>query len=221
MSRIVKASLVVLVTLTAVRPILGAEPVCAAPPGFVDTPHPLIAPAEQLVAHTEEIVINRSLAVVTKAIDKPLEKAIHKGGSLPGVSGTYLLTKGEFRAPGSRRITCLTDSSTLEEEILQNDRDDHSIRFRYVVWNYTSEKGRPVAYGVGDFHYLEIGAGRTHVSWTYSFKLKDGVFPGNLGALGRFLFRVGFLDRDYSAMMRGTLNGNKQEAEQRPIDNQK
>jgi hypothetical protein len=31
----------------------------------------------------------------------------------------------------------------------------------------------------------------TRVTWTYSFKLKADVFPGDLGALGRFLFRVG------------------------------
>jgi hypothetical protein len=52
------------------------------------------------------------------------------------------------------------------------------------------------------------------VTWTYSFKLKDDVFPGNLGGLGRFLFRVGFLDRDYAAMMRGVLGGYKTTAEE-------
>jgi hypothetical protein len=53
----------------------------------------------------------------------------------------------------------------------------------------------------------------TRVTWTYSFQLKDDVFPGELGALGRWLFRVGFLDREYAAMMRGVLDGYKTAAE--------
>jgi hypothetical protein len=52
------------------------------------------------------------------------------------------------------------------------------------------------------------------VIWTYSFTLKDDIFPGNLDGLGRFLFRVGFLDWDYAAMMRGVLNGYKTTAEE-------
>jgi hypothetical protein len=43
--------------------------------------------------------------------------------------------------------------------------------------------------------------------------LKDDVFPGELGALGQWLFRVGFLDREYAAMMRGVLEGYKTAAE--------
>jgi hypothetical protein len=58
--------------------------------------------------------------------------------------------------------------------------------------------------------------GRTHVVWTYSFKLKDHEFPGYLGALGRYLFRIDFLDQQYAAMMRGTLRAGKQNAEQQP-----
>lgn len=58
-------------------------------------------------------------------------------------------------------------------------------------------------------------AGRTHIVWTYSFKLKDHEFPGYLGALGRYLFRVGFLDRDYAAMMRSSLQAGKTTAEKR------
>jgi len=186
---------------------------CAPPPGFVDTPHPAIAPAEQLVSHTEEITIDRPLSVVLASLNKPLKDTIHKTSSLPGVSGDYMLTKGEFGMPGSRRLTCLTDGSTLEEEALVREQNSNSFRFRYVVWNYTSEKARPIDYGVGEFHYSDIGNGRTHVIWTYSFMLRRDRFPGYLGSVGRFLFRVGFLDRQYAAMMRGTLNGNKSGAE--------
>jgi hypothetical protein len=34
--------------------------------------------------------------------------------------------------------------------------------------------------------------------------------------LGRYLFRIGFLDRQYAAMMRGTLQAGKPAAEQQP-----
>ncbi len=57
---------------------------------------------------------------------------------------------------------------------------------------------------------------RTRVTWTYSFKLKGDIFPGNFGGFGGFLFRVGFLDRDYAAMMRSVLNGYKTTAEGQP-----
>ncbi len=51
----------------------------------------------------------------------------------------------------------------------------------------------------------DLGDGRTHVRWTYSFQLNRQRFPVYLGSFGDFLFRVGFLDRDYAQMMRRTL----------------
>jgi hypothetical protein len=165
------------------------------------------------VAHTEEITIGRPLAVVLGVVDKPIKDTFKKTGSLPIVSGEYQLTQSAFGTPGSRRITCLTDGSTLEEEVLQSERDSNSSRFRYIVWKYTTEKARPIEYGVGDFHFSQMDGGHTHITWVYSFKLKEHNFPGNLGALGRFLFRTYFLDREYADLMRGVLNGYKTDAE--------
>src|SRR5580658_7264891 len=93
-------------TLFAATTVMLAEPVpgCAPPPGFKDGPHPVIAPPEQLVSHSEEIIINRPLAVVSEAMTKPLNQTIHQSDSLPGVSGDYMLTPGVFGAPGSRHI---------------------------------------------------------------------------------------------------------------------
>jgi hypothetical protein len=187
--------------------------VCVPPSGFIDTPRPAIADAKDLVSHTEEITINRPLGEVLANSSKPLKDIIHKTSSLPGVSGDRMLTQGTFGAPGSRRLTCLTDGSTLEEEVLQRERTSNSFRFRYVVWNYTSESARPIVYGVGDFHDSDQGGGRTHVVWTYSFMLNRERFPGELGGFGRFLFRVGFLDRQYADMMRATLSGTKTNVE--------
>jgi hypothetical protein len=188
--------------------------VCVVPSGFVDTPHPTIATAKELVSHTEEITIDRPLAEALDGFNRPLKDSIHKSSSLPGVSGVHMLAQETFGAPGSRRLTCLTDGSTLEEEVLQRERTNNSFRFRYVVWNYTSESARPIVYGVGDFHDSDMGDGRTHVIWTYSFMLNRERFPGELGSFGRFLFRVGFLDRQYADMMRATLNGTKTNVEQ-------
>jgi hypothetical protein len=189
-------------------------PACAPPPGFRETPHPVIAPPEELVAHTEEILIGRPLSVVSDAMNKPLNQALRGTDSLPGVSGDFMLTKGPFGTPGSRHIVCLTDGTSVEEEALEREQTSSSGHFRYIVWNYRTPKARPIAYGVGEFRSVQIDNLHTGVTWTYSFKLKDDVFPGNLGGLGRFLFRVGFLDRDYAAMMRGVLGGYKTTAEE-------
>ena len=206
-------SAVVAFCMTASAQAAGTA-ACAPPPEFRDAPHPVIAPAEQLVAHTEEILIGRPLSVVSDAMHKPLNQALRGSDSLPEVSGDFMLTKGPFGTPGSRHIVCLTDGGRVEEQALEREETASSTHFRYIVWNYRTPKARPIAYGVGEFHSLQIDDSHTRVIWAYSFKLKEDVFPGNLGAVGRFLFRVGFLDRDYAAMMRGVLNGYKATAEQ-------
>jgi hypothetical protein len=194
----------------------AATPPCAPPPGFRDAPHPTIAPAEQLVSHTEEIIITRPYSVVSAAMNKPLDKTILQSDAFPGVSGDYMLTEGPFGPPGSRHLICLTDGTTTEEEALERDDSPTAGHFRYIVWNYTTPKARPVAYGVGEFKTVQIDASHTRITWTYSFKLKEDTFPGDLGALGRWLFRVSFLDRDYAAMMQGVLRGYQQAAEAHP-----
>jgi hypothetical protein len=190
---------------------------CAIPPGFIDTPHPPVAPVDQLDSHVEEIIINRQLSVAVSAADKPLQSVVHSTNSLPGVAGDINLTAGQFGVPGSRRLVCLSDGSTLEEQVLVREQDNHSYRFRYVVWNYTTAQARPIAYGLGEFLYSDMGDGSTRVHWTYSFALNRHRFPGYLGSFGDFLFRVGFLDRQYADLMRGTLKGLKTDAESGPV----
>jgi len=201
----------------AVTASAAASSACAPPPGFTDTPHPAIAPMEQLVSHTEETVIDRPLSVVSNAMNKPLNQVIRQSDSLPGVSGDFILTSGQFGAPGSRHIVCLTDGGSVEEQALEHEDNTTSGHFRYIVWNYQTPKARPIAYGVGEFRSQQIDGSHTRVTWTYSFSLKDDVFPGYLGEFGRWLFRVGFLDRDYAAMMRGVLSGYKTTAENQPV----
>jgi hypothetical protein len=192
--------------------VVGAAS-CAPPRGFHDGPHPVIASADQLVSHTEVIDIARPFSVVSDAMNKPLEKTITKSDSLPGVSGDYMLTQGKFGAPGSRHIVCLTDGTSTVEESLEREDSPTSSHFRYIVWNYSTPRAKPIEYGIGEFRTVQVDPGHTRITWTYSFKLKTDEFPGELGAAGRWLFRAYFLDRDYAAMMKGVLNGYKQGAE--------
>ncbi|MFZ0630476.1 MAG: SRPBCC family protein [Acidobacteriaceae bacterium] len=189
---------------------------CSPPPGFRDTPPPAIAPAGDLAAHTETIVIPRPLLVVRAAMNEPLSNAIRRSDSLPGVAGEFVLTGGSFGMPGSRRMVCLTDGSSTEEEVLEREDGPRAGHFRYVVWNYTTPKARPILYGVGEFRTVAIDAGHTRVTWTYAFQLRGDRFPGELGALGRWLFEVGFLDRDYASMMKSVLQGYADNAEKQP-----
>jgi hypothetical protein len=206
------AGLAHVLTLSLATTILASLPEpCRPPAEFKDAPHPPIEPIEQLVSHTEQIVIHRSLPVVATAMNMPLHQALRGSGSLPGVRGEYVLTGGDFGAPGSRRFVCLTDSTSVEEEALESEHTDTASRFRYVVWNFPPS--RPVQYAVGEFRTTQLDAADTRIEWTYSFKLREDVFPGRLGALGNWLFRVSFLDRDYATMMRGVLAGYKEAAE--------
>ncbi len=213
-----KIPLILFVAATSIILAAGAKAqTCVPPTGFFDRPHPDLAGAEQLVAHTEEITVNRPLADVLSAGSKrSLKDAIKKVSSLPGVASDYPLNNIPFGTAGARRLVCLTDGSTLEEQVLERDQDGGTARFRYVVWNYTSNVAKPIEYGVGEFRHTAIDAGQTHIVWTYSFRLKDNEFPGYLGALGRCLFRVFFLDRQYAEMMRGTLQAGKADAENLP-----
>jgi hypothetical protein len=204
-----KTGFLLLLPLIFLVAVKGADAsACSPPPGFVDIAHPALVSAEQIVSHTEEITVDRTIAELLDAAAKTnLKDVIRKGGSLPTVSGEYMLTSTTFGTPGTRRLVCLTDGSTLEEQVLEREESEHSYHFRYIVWNYTTKQARPIEYGMGDFEYTDQGAGRTRIVWTYSFKLKENEFPGYLGAFGRYLFRVTFLDRAYADMMRETLKG--------------
>jgi hypothetical protein len=193
-----------------------AQAACVPPAGFVDRPAPAVLPFDRLVSHSESVVIDRPMAAVLRIVQATsLKDAIDHRSNLPGVSGTHMLTPGDFDRPGARRLTCLTDGSTVEEQILVNRSGASAAIFQYVVWNYTTERARPIDYGVGRFVRTQFGDGHTHTQWTYGFALKRDRFPGWLGGFGEFLFRKFFLERDYATMMRNSLAGEKAHAEQK------
>lgn len=203
--------------LTLVGVLLNSQSLACEPPaGFVDSPHPDIAPLAELMSHTEEIDIARGLSAVTQAGNRPLQQGIRPTRDLPGVTGTYRLTNEGFGSVGSRRLVCLTDGSTVVEEVLHSEQHSDGRRFRYVVWNYTSAKFHAVNYAVGEFVHTQTAPDRTHVTWTYRFALKTDRMPGRLGTFGKFLFRKFFLEREFADWMRTLLESGRSNAEATP-----
>ncbi|WP_066648117.1 MULTISPECIES: hypothetical protein [Sphingomonas] len=178
------------------------------------SPPPVPLPVDRLVAHVETIRIKAPLATVLASAEAArLEDAIPRQKGLPYVTGTRALTPGAFDYAGARRIVCLSDGSTLTEQLLETRKTASEARFRYIVWNYTSATARPVRYGVGEFVRTALPRGETDVRWTYAFKMDRTRFPGFLGFVGDWLFRWSFLDADYAQMMRATLAAGKRDAE--------
>ena len=187
----------------------GAKGECAPVEGFLDVQPPPIDRSAGMVSRTETILVDRPLSAVLTVVNRPLKDALRPTGSLPGVTGTYPLTKGDFGRPGARRLVCLSDGSSTEEQVLTRERGENSYRFRYQVWNYTSRAAGAIRYAVGEFVFTAPTPDSTQIVWTYSFALRRDRFPGYLGRLGDFLFRISFLDRDWAEVMRNVLNGYK------------
>ena len=135
-------------------------------------------------------------AFVAAFLRAPLERFIKGTKALPGVERTEPLTVARFPAVGSVRRVVLRDGHTAREEVLACDE----AQLRYFVTQYTSPEAKPIEWGLGEFTFSAAGS-RTHVTWRYSFKLRSNRFPGELGAIGRLLFRKAFLERDYAAFM--------------------
>lgn len=187
---------------------------CTLPDGFVVTGAPKATEKTRFVSRTETVTIKAPLEFILQQTQKAeLENTIKSDDDLPSVAGTFNLTEGRFKKAGDKRLTCLTDGSSLVEQILTNKVDRTEARFRYIVWGYTSPKAKAVDFAVGEFVRTAIDADTTKVEWTYSFVLKKNRIPGCLGALGRWVFRTFFLNRSYADMMRHTLEAEKNNAE--------
>ena len=169
----------------------------------------------ELEVNVSDPFISRTISFELKmAADKvpssiqstPLENFLPKTEKVPGVVGTKVLIGTHFGPTGSRRLVCLTDHSTAAEEVIENKPGS---QFKYKVWNYSSEVAKPIEYAVGEFIATPISANKSLVKWTYSFKLKTSVFPGNLMAPGRFLFKKSFVDGDYAVFMASAAEAMK------------
>jgi hypothetical protein len=167
----------------------------AAPPA-VDSKAPTIA-------RTERIVVARPAdAAFAYVVAGPLDEMIPVTRKLPGVTGVTLLTPGPWGGVGERRHVHLTDGSQTTEQVLESVPGQ---LFRYEVWDYSTAAGKPIAYALGEFVFKALDDKRTEIAWTYAFRLRGDMFPGNLGWIGRRLMRLVFLDTAYAEMMRGAL----------------
>ncbi|HEY3950539.1 SRPBCC family protein [Phenylobacterium sp.] len=173
---------------------------------------PAIEAGAPMIARTERIAIERPpTEVFAYVVEGPLARMIPVTRRLPGVSGTSLLTAGPWGGVGQRRHVHLTDGSQTTEQVLEAVPGE---RFRYEVWDYSTAAARPIAYALGDFRFAAAGAGaRTDLAWTYAFRLRPDVFPGNLGGLGRRLMRLAFIDTAYAQLMRASLAAIKAQVE--------
>jgi hypothetical protein len=158
------APFILLVVGGSMSPRVGTyAQTCAPPAGFVDIPRPTVPRPGQLASHTEEITVDRRLAVVRSANSKTsLKEASHKASFLTGVVGEYPLINIPFGTPGARRLVCLSDGSTLEEQVLEREESKNYYRFRYIVWNYTTKQARPIEYGVGEGRERGVAQKRVH-----------------------------------------------------------
>jgi hypothetical protein len=172
---------------------------CEPPPGFVNPPRPDIAPLERLLSHTEVKQIDKPLADVMQAANRPLR--IDATKDLAGVTGTFRLSNGPYGTVGARRLVCKTDGHIAVEEVLLTESNGDGSRFRYVVWNYTGPKYRDVDYAVGEFIRTQPAPGKTLVSWTYRFALKSGISSEE-----KSRFQKIFLERELSLWMRTQLD---------------
>ncbi|MBK1657198.1 SRPBCC family protein, partial [Paracraurococcus ruber] len=138
----------------------------------------------------------------------PLERLLPGTADLPGVTGTAPLGSLPFPEPGARRLVCLADGGTALEEVLAHLPGQ---RLAYMVWDYSTPAARPIEYGMGEFRFA-AEAGGTRVDWRYAFALRQDRFPGSLGALGRGLFRLAFLDTRYARFMAAGMAAIEREA---------
>ena len=180
---------------------------------YLETPKPIIDPRRRRVARTESADIAADLDTVRAVVERsPLEGLIQAHGRSPGVRGTTMVTTGPDDEAGARRIVHLTDGTHAVEEILVAETNGARRVFRYVVWNYSSPAAAVIDHAIGEFDYIGAGSA-TRLNWTYAFVLKRRSLPGRLGPIGRRLFRRGFLDGPYAALINRTMSRIKELSE--------
>ena len=179
-----------------------------APPPPIDRKAPMIARTERIV------VAPPPPAAYTYVVSGPLAEMIPVTGQLPGVTGTTPLTPGPWGGVGERRHVHLTDGSQTTEQVLEAAPGE---LFRYQVWDYSTAAAKPIAYALGEFLFKPLDGGRTEIVWTYAFRLRGDIFPGNLGVLGRWLMRRVFLDTAYAKLMQASLAAIRQALERGAI----
>jgi len=157
-----------------------------------------------------QIVINRNADdYFREFLHTPLKYFLPGTDKIAGVKETRTLTRSEFPEIGSMRQVILKDGESAKEQVLEL----RARYFKYRVSDYTLEQAKPIEYGTGEFWFVPLAENSLLVRWKYSFRLKGNFFPGNLGWLGRRLFKWSFLDRDYAEFMNVGIHAIKAHAE--------
>ena len=162
---------------------------------------------ESLVIISEKILISADINDVYRKFNEfPLSQLLTETGDIAGVTTTYSLIGKNYINKGDKRAVCLTDGYGAIEELLMNNTPH---RFAYRVWNFTLPDANSISYANGEFLFKSVKNG-TEVTWNYSFALKTNKFPGNIGSIGRWLFRKSFAESDWKPYMHQALmNFNK------------
>lgn len=204
-----KTKLLILIVASLVAGHARATSCNASAPSGV-TPAPEINPQKHaLLSHTERIIIDAPVEYFREwFLSAPLEDLLPGTRDIPAVTGTAGIGSPSFPAPSAMRYVCLKDGSAAIEKVLSNEPGS----FSYVVWGYTLPSAQALKYGHGRFEFGALGD-RTELRWTYAFHLKEDQMPGRLGSLGRLLFRISFLDRQYAEFMRSGMRAIKNGAE--------
>jgi hypothetical protein len=150
-----------------------------------------------------EVVINRNADEYFREFTHtPLKYFLPGTDKLAGVETTKSLTKNEFPEAGSVRRVILKNGETANEEVVELQTG----YFRYKVTDYTTEQAKPLEYGVGEFRFIPVTENSFLLCWKYSFKLKEDKFPGNIGCIGRGIFKKIFVDSDWAEYMDSSIN---------------
>ncbi len=126
--------------LTLVGLLLSGQSLACEPPiGFVNPPRPDIAPLEELLGHTEQIDIARSLAAVIQAGSRPLSEGI-RPTRRPARRQRHFQSDGARLWHGGCAQTRLPHRwhPSPSKRCCTVKRTARASDFRYVVWNYTS-----------------------------------------------------------------------------------
>lgn len=163
----------------------------------------------QLVSHTVRFEVAVSAdEFLNRFHEIALSKLLPGTKKLSGVADITVIANPPFGGVKSRRIICQKDGNTAIEEVIQVVP---GRSFKYQVWDYSTPVAKPIEYGIGEFVAENIAPNRARISWTYSFKLKQDQLPGKLGAAGRGLFQVTFLNTAYSDFMKAGATAMQKE----------
>jgi hypothetical protein len=107
----------------------------------------------------------------------------------------------------------LKNGETANEEVIELKPG----YLKYRVSDYTTEQAKPLEYGIGEFKFIPVDNNSFLLHWKYSFKLKKKSFPGNLGCIGRGLFKWRFIDADWADYMDSSITAIQMHSERKVI----